>query len=121
MIAVPVLALLLGFLLFYFAGAKVSPAYADYVSVAIVAGLDAILGGIRSRLERRYNELIFISGFFVNMALAALLAFIGDRLGVPLYLAAVIALGVSIYQNLGRIRGLLVTHEIERRHPTVVR
>ena len=117
MIFVPFMALILGFLVFYQVGFKVSPAYAEYLSLAIVAGLDAVLGGIRSRLEGKYNELIFISGFFVNMALAAFLAFLGDQLVVPLYLAVVIALGVNIYQNLGRIRGLLVTHRMERRDP----
>jgi len=122
MIAVPFLALVFGFLVFYLAGAKVSPAYADYVAVAIVAGLDAILGGVRSRLEGRYNELVFLSGFFVNMALAAFLTFVGYRLGIDaLYWAVVVALGVNIYQNLGRIRGLLVTHGLERRAPAGVK
>jgi len=109
MIAIPLSALALGFLVVYVLLPPVPPRWADYVAIAIVAGLDAFVGAARNWLERRFDEAIFISGFFVNMALAALLAYFGDKLGVDLYLAVVVALGIRIFTNLGRTRALLVT------------
>ena len=46
----------------------------------------------------------FISGLLTNMLLAGLLTFLGDRLGVDLYVAAVVAFGVRLFNNLGIIR-----------------
>ena len=115
MMGVPLAALVLGFLLVYFFLPPVPSRWADYVAIAIVAGLDAFVGAARNWLERRFDEAIFISGFFVNMALAALLAYFGDKLGVDLYLAVVVALGIRIFNNLGRTRALLVTARGEAR------
>jgi small basic protein len=70
-------------------------------------------------LERRFDEAIFVSGFFANMLLAALLAYTGDRIGVDLYLAVVLALGIRIFANLGRVRTLLVTSRLEARRARV--
>jgi len=114
-IAIPLAALILGFLAVYVLVPPVPPRWADYVAIAIVAGLDAFVGAARNWLERRFDEAIFISGFFVNMALAALLAYFGDKLGVDLYLAVVVALGIRIFNNLGRTRALLVTARVEAR------
>lgn len=115
MIAIPLSALVFGFLVVYVLLPPVPPRWADYVAIAIVAGLDAFVGAARKWLERRFDEAIFISGFFVNMALAALLAYFGDKLGVDLYLAVVVALGIRIFNNLGRIRALLVTARVKAR------
>jgi len=105
----PLIALVVGFVIVYLIPTLSVPiAYGDYVSVAILAGLDAVFGGLRAVLEKRFDHVAFVSGFFVNAALAALLAYTGDRLGVNLYLAAVVALGVRIFYNLGLIRLLLL-------------
>ncbi|MFB3881594.1 MAG: small basic family protein [Armatimonadota bacterium] len=114
MIAIPIAALVLGFLIVQRAPAVPSN-YADYVAIAIIAGLDAFAGAGRNWLERRFDEAIFISGFFVNMLLAALLAYVGDKLDVNLYLAVLVALGIRIFNNLGRSRALLVTMRVEAR------
>jgi len=82
----------------------VPPAYTNYIGLAVLAALDSVFGGIRATMEDHYDNLIFLTGFFSNALLAAGLAFLGDRLGVPLYLAAVVAFGVRIFQNLGIIR-----------------
>ncbi|MDD3271967.1 MAG: small basic family protein, partial [Syntrophomonadaceae bacterium] len=59
-------------------------------------------------MEDGFDTTIFVSGFIVNALLAAGLAYIGDKLGVELYLAAVIVFGVRIFQNLAIIRRYLV-------------
>jgi small basic protein len=115
MIGIPIAALVMGFLLVYFFLPAIPSQWADYVAIAIIAGLDAFVGAGRNWLERRFDEAIFISGFFVNMLLAALLAYFGDKLGVDLYLAVVVALGIRIFNNLGRTRALLVTARVEAR------
>ncbi|WP_027356095.1 small basic family protein [Desulfofundulus thermocisternus] len=78
--------------------------YAKYLSVAALAALDSVFGGIRAAMEDQFDNTVFISGFFSNALLAAVLAFIGERLGIDLYLAAVVAFGVRLFQNLAIIR-----------------
>jgi small basic protein len=82
--------------------------YARYLSVAVLATLDSAFGGIRSSLENKFDNTVFVTGFFSNAILAATLTFIGDRIGVELYNAAVFALGYRIFQNLGLSRTLLL-------------
>ena len=115
MTAIPLAALILGFLVVYLKAPAVPSNYAGYVAIAIVAGMDAFAGAGRNWLERRFDEAIFISGFFVNMLLAALLAYLGDKLDVNLYLAVLVALGIRIFNNLGRSRALLVSMRVEAR------
>lgn len=79
-------------------------AYAKYMSVAALAAMDSVFGGIRAAMEDHFDNDIFITGFFSNALLAAGLAFIGERLGIDLYLAAVVAFGVRLFQNLAIIR-----------------
>lgn len=79
-------------------------AYAKYMSVAALAAMDSVFGGIRAAMEDHFDNGIFVTGFFSNALLAAGLAFIGERLGIDLYLAAVVAFGVRLFQNLAIIR-----------------
>lgn len=97
--------LLIGILIgWFFIPFRIPLIYATYVSIAFLAGLDSVLGAIRAEIEKKFDLLIFISGFIVNIFLAGLLTFVGDRLGVDLYLAAVVTFGVRIFQNLAFIR-----------------
>jgi small basic protein len=110
MIAFPIVAFVLGFLIVYRFVPTLPFELANYVALSILAGFDALIGGLRARLEGRFDEAVFVSGFFVNMVLAGLLAYLGDKLNVDIYLAVTVALGIRVFNNLGRIRGLLVTH-----------
>jgi small basic protein len=84
--------------------------YARYLSIAVLAALDTAFGGLRSSLDGTYDNGVFITGFFTNVLLAAGLIYLGDRIGVEmLYLAAVAALGIRMFQNLGFIRRELFT------------
>lgn len=82
--------------------------YSLYISVAILAAIDSVFGALRSILENRFNTEIFVSGFFGNAILAGFLAYIGDRLGVPLYYAAIFAFGGRLFQNFAIIRRYLL-------------
>jgi small basic protein len=83
-------------------------AIVKYMSIGVLAALDSVFGGIRSYMEDTFDNTIFISGFFTNALLAAGFAYLGDRLGLELYLAAVVVFGVRIFQNLGIIRRYLL-------------
>ena len=110
MIALPAVTFVLGFLFVYRFIPTLPFELANYVALSILAGFDALIGGFRARLEGKFDEAVFVSGFFVNMILAGVLAYLGDKLNVDIYLAVTVALGIRVFNNLGRIRGLLVTH-----------
>jgi small basic protein len=100
----PLVGLGLGILLGLTLNVSVTPDLARYSAVAILAGLDSILGAVRAELDGHYDNRIFISGFIANTAVAVLLTFVGDRLGIDLYLVALIAFGLRIFQNVALIR-----------------
>lgn len=104
----PLLGLIIGVVLGLISSVHISPLYVNYMAVAILAALDSVFGGIRSGLEGKFNNNIFISGFFTNALLAALLTYLGDKLGVNLYLAATVGFGMRLFQNLAIIRRLLL-------------
>ncbi|MFH1485942.1 MAG: small basic family protein [Chloroflexota bacterium] len=100
----PVLGLILGIGIGIVAGFSVPVEYARYVGMAILAGIDAVIGGVRASTEEHFDSKVFLSGFVGNVALAALLTYLADRLGVELYMAAIVAFGVRIFNNLAVIR-----------------
>ncbi|HHW62082.1 MAG TPA: small basic family protein [Syntrophomonadaceae bacterium] len=82
--------------------------YVKYTAIGVLAALDSVFGGIRAYMEDAFDNVIFISGFITNTLLAAGLAYLGDRLGLELYLAAVVVFGARLFQNLGIIRRYLL-------------
>ncbi|MCE5313606.1 small basic family protein [bacterium] len=104
----PLVGLALGFLV-YWLPIRVPSDYAAYLSLATLAGLDSIFGGIRAGIEGKFHDDIFISGFVVNTILAAMLAYLGDQIGLDLFLAAVVVLGWRVFLNLSLIRRYWLT------------
>ncbi|HNR05651.1 MAG TPA: small basic family protein [Bacillota bacterium] len=101
---IPIIGLLLGIVIGILSPITIPIQYSSYMSVAILAALDSVFGGIRSSIEKTFNIEIFMSGFFGNAVLAAILTYIGDQLGVPIYYAAIFAFGVRLFQNFAIIR-----------------
>lgn len=99
-----VLGILLGVVVGKYLPITYSVSYSTYMSVAILACLDSVFGGVRAMFEKKFDVKIFMSGFFGNAILAALLAYLGDRLGLPLYYAAIFAFGSRLFQNFAIIR-----------------
>lgn len=93
---------------------RISSLVARYLSVAILAGLDSVLGGARAELEGDFDGLVFGTGFFANTLLAVGFTYVGDTIGVELYLAAVVALGIRIFDNLGALRRILLQRYVKR-------
>lgn len=105
----PILGLLIGFQVYWLPGVQVRSDWSAYLSLATLAGLDSIFGGIRAGIEGKFHDDIFFSGFLVNAGLAAGLAYLGDQIGVDLFLAAVVALGGRVFLNLSLIRRYMLT------------
>jgi small basic protein len=101
---VPLLFLLVGLAIGLQLNFTVPQEYARYTAVGILAAFDAVLGAIRAELNKSYSNRIFLSGFASNVLLAAGLTFLGDRLGVDLSLAAVVAFGVRLFTNIALVR-----------------
>ncbi|MFA5527584.1 MAG: small basic family protein [Peptostreptococcales bacterium] len=82
--------------------------YSFYISIAILGSLDSIFGAVRANMEQKFKTAIFVSGFLANTLMAAGLAFIGDKMGIPLYYASIFVFGGRIFENLATIRRLLL-------------
>ncbi|WP_028829015.1 small basic family protein [Proteocatella sphenisci] len=78
--------------------------YSLYISIALLAAFDSVCGAIRASMENKYDNTLFISGFFTNAILAAMISYIGDKLGVPFYYAPIIVFGGRLFDNLAIIR-----------------
>lgn len=100
----PVAGLLVGVILGFLFSVEIPLGVVKYTAIAILAAVDTILGGLRARLEERFDLPIFVTGFFANTFFAAMLTAIGDLLGVDIYLGAVIAFSIRIFGNVGFIR-----------------
>jgi small basic protein len=111
----PLIGLIVGLILGLLTDIRVPDEYSNYLSIAVLAALDTLIGGIRAHLQNIYDQNVFVSGFFFNIILAASLAFLGVHLGVDLYLAAVFAFGVRLFQNIAVIRRLLLAKWMEKR------
>ncbi|MDR1701600.1 MAG: small basic family protein [Sporomusaceae bacterium] len=105
---IPVIGLIIGLLIGSFFPLTIPVEYASFLSVALMAALDTVFGGMRSALEQRFDNTVFITGFFTNAFLAAGLVYVGGRLGIDLYLVSILVFGLRIFQNLAIIRRYLL-------------
>ena len=83
--------------------------YSLYAAAGLLAALDSALGGVRSRLKGEFKLDVYLSGTVGNAAIAVFLTWLGERLGIPLYLAAVVVFGTRMFQNFAEIRRELLT------------
>lgn len=82
----------------------ISYTYSSYLAIAVIAALDSVFGGITSVLKGNFDMKIFISGFFCNAILSILLTYLGQRLNVDIYLAAIVVFVGRMFTNLTIIR-----------------
>lgn len=77
-----------------------------YLPIAVVAALDAVFGGVRARLDNVFDAKVFVVSFVSNVLVAALIVYLGDKLGVGAQLstAVVVVLGIRIFGNAAAIR-----------------
>ena len=102
--ALPGIGLAVGLIIGVLFPIRVPVEYTLYMSVALLASLDSVFGGLRAGAEEKFDNTVFVTGFFTNALLAAILVYVGDRLGIDLYYVALLAFGLRIFQNLAIIR-----------------
>lgn len=78
--------------------------YSSYLSIAIIAALDTVFGGIASVVKGNFDLKIFLSGFFGNSILSIALTYLGQKLNVDIYLAAIVVFVGRMFTNLAIIR-----------------
>lgn len=77
-----------------------------YLPIAVVAAMDAVFGALRAFLDGVFSDKVFAVSFISNVVIAALIVYIGDKLGVGAQLstAVVVVLGIRIFANAASIR-----------------
>lgn len=115
MIWLPILGLAVGVAIGLVSHIAIPITFSYYLSIAILASLDTVFGGIRASLEKTFDSFVFITGFFTNVLVAVLLTYIGNQLNVDLYLAAIVAFGVRLFQNIAIIRRIMF-NRVGHRH-----
>ena len=101
------IAILIGCILGAIVGINVpiiSYSYSTYLAIAIIAAIDSVFGGITGVLKQEFDFKVFISGFFCNSILSILLTYLGNKLNVDIYLAAIVVFVGRIFLNLTAIR-----------------
>ena len=104
---IPIIGFILGIIIALYIPA-IDYIYAKYLAIAILACLDSVFGGIAAVMENRFDMRIFTSGFAGNALLAVGLTYLGEKLGIDLYLAAVFVFGNRIFLNFAIIRRYLL-------------
>ena len=77
-----------------------------YLPIAVVAALDAVFGAFRAFLDGIFDDKVFVISFISNVLIAAMIVFLGDKLGVGAQLSTgvVVVLGIRIFSNAAAIR-----------------
>ena len=78
--------------------------YSTFLAIAVVAALDSVFGGIRSVLKKNFDLVVFITGFFCNSILSIALTYLGQKLNIDIYLAALLVFVGRMFTNLTIIR-----------------
>jgi small basic protein len=116
------LALIIGFFAVYLPSLKISTltGISEYIGVALIAGLDSIIGAFRSYIEGKFDDRVFVTGFFTNAILSALLLYLlGTKLQISyISVAIMVALFIRIFNNLGFVRRYLVTKYFSKNSDT---
>lgn len=103
---IAVIGLIAGILAGLFLKPDVPLAFEPYLPIAVVAALDAVFGAFRAFLDGIYDDRVFVISFIGNVLVAALIVFIGDKLGVGAQLSTgvIVVLGIRIFANVAAIR-----------------
>lgn len=93
--------------------------YSTFLAIAVVAALDSVFGGITSVLKKNFDLIIFISGFFCNSILSILLTYLGQKLNLDIYLAALVVFVGRMFTNLTIIRRYYIEKWTEKKSKKV--
>jgi small basic protein len=106
---IPLLAIVVGFLIGLQLRVPIDPKLQPFLGLAVIGGIDTVMGGIRSSLEGKFSSDIFLTGLVGNIVFGSLLAWLGDGIGLNLYLVVAVVFGWRAFTNLSLIRRILLT------------
>ncbi|OYN86388.1 small basic family protein [Parenemella sanctibonifatiensis] len=107
---IAILGLLVGVVLGVIFEPSLPAALTPYLPIAIVAAIDAMLGGFRAFLAGSFTDRVFVVSFLSNIVIACLIVLLGDRIGVGAQLSTgiIVVLGIRIFTNAADIRRMLL-------------
>ena len=106
--AIAIACLIIGGLLGFLVNININAVMTVYVAIGILAAFDSILGAIVATLNKNFNMMIFISGFFTNALLSVIIIYLGSKVGLDLYIGVVVVFITRIFQNFAIIRRFLL-------------
>lgn len=83
-------------------------AFTEYVAVAVMAFLDSLFNGISLNMQKKFNIPEFFVGFFLNAIVSIFLVYLGNKLNVNIYLAAIIVFTWRMFNNFNIIQKILI-------------
>lgn len=89
-------------------------AISKYIAVSILAFIDTVFGALVSNTQRKFSLTIFLTGFFGNAIIAIALVFLGEKLNVDIYLAAVIVFSTRLFSNFSIMRRYYIDRIAEK-------
>lgn len=107
--------ILLGIIIGLISNFTIPPAFIKYTAVIIIGILDSLFGALKANYSKeKYNSTIFLIGLLFNTILALTITFIGEKLGLDLYLAVTVVFTIRIFTNLSKLRNVLFDKYIEK-------
>ncbi len=82
----------------------IPPSLSTYAAIVIIAVIDSLMEAYKSLLRDKFSALVFVTGFFGNSILAALMVFFGKKIDLDLYYAVIIVFTMRIFSNFSFIR-----------------
>ncbi|TCS80867.1 small basic family protein [Pectinatus cerevisiiphilus] len=103
-----IISLIIGAIVGYFCNVTIPGEYSKLFSVALLAGFDAVFGGLKAVFIDTFDNINFLLGFFLNTILAVLMVFLGDNLSIELYYVVLFVFALRIFKNLSYLRHRLI-------------
>jgi small basic protein len=100
--------------------------FIKYTAVIILGVIDSLIGAWKAEVrgsirDDKYNPVIFLTGLFSNVLFASLITFLGEHLGLDLYLAVTVVFTIRIFTNLGKIRRVFLNKYLERKKRELIK
>ena len=98
-------AILAGFLVGLFLPFEIPLNMATYIAIGIMACLDTLFGGLNAYYSGKFKSALFVTGFFGNAMIAALLILLGEKLlGVSLQIPVLVVYSIRMFTNFASLR-----------------
>lgn len=108
--------IILGIILGITFGFAIPIEYTKYSAIVIVGILDALFGAVKADITKEdYNLSLFLTGLSFNIILALLITFMGEKMGLELYLAVAVVFIFRIFSNLGIVRRAIIKKFIKNK------